>query len=415
MPDTTGRIFEAMGVPPGLIRFCHLGSFEVPFVRIESETDVSQGDLIALAKLGVAELRLSSVGVFDLRLIGDALAAFRTIRLASHIPSPLDKVDRFYVGLTALESAASLERLMVGVDLAEPVDLSRLPRLRTMHCAGEFGLSAARNLEVRDFQIEVDALPSDFRIEAPLERLVVHAGPTVRDLSMLAHPSALRELVVTDAKVFDVGSLGQMRALQRLHFGACRRLTGASTLLQLPHLDLLEILGARDIPDVAVLRDLAVTRFIVEGNYVFDEQFQLDSIRKPGWTFTNYRKPGVRAARSRRSLADEQDDFDPASTFPFEVRPLVEGGYELVFDDWIGLAQQLGRRVGDVGIDTADDLISKLVSELFPDDIVDFNTDDSGVRMELFNLERATEVGRALSRAWSDRSKLRELAADLGT
>jgi hypothetical protein len=380
------------------------------FVEVGSRSDVKADDLAFLAQSGIDSLRIRSADVFDLRWLGPSIAEFRKLTLASHLPLPKGtKTDNFYVGLRALESAAALERLEVGVDLAEPIDLSGLPNLRVVHCDGYFALSAARNPSVRDLHIDVSRLPDSFSISAPLSKLVVYAGSRLSDLRMLEESDGLTDLAVGDSQRFDVAALARMRALRRVTFHGVRELRHAEVLLDLPHLERLDVSGAREIENSGSLIGLRARWFNVESNFVFDDDFQLLAAGKSDWTFTKYRGG---AAKPNRSTSPADSVFDRMG--PFDLRVLEPGTFALVFDDWDGLAHLLERSVGDVGGDTADEVISQLLTELRPDVELETSVDGGVVSIESHDMELLTLVGTLLGGAWHDEQHIRSIAKQLG-
>ena len=380
------------------------------FVELRSRSDVKVDDLAFLAQSGIDSLRIRSSDVFDLRWLGPSIAEFRKLTLASHVPLPKGtKTDNFYVGLRALESAEALERLEVGVDLAEPTDLSRLPNLRVVHCAGYFALSAAHNPSVRDLHVDVSRLPDSFSISAPLNKLVVYAGSRLSDLRMLEEADELTDLAVGDARTFDVATLSRMRALRRVTFHGVRELRHIAALLDLPHLERLEVSGAHEVEDLDSLIGLRARWFEVESNFVFDDDFQLLAADRPDWTFTKYRGG---ASKPHRDTGPGDSVFDRMG--PFDLRVVEPGNFALVFDDWVGLAHLLGRSVGDVGGDTADEVISHLLTELLPDVELETSVDGGEVSIESPDMELLTLVGTTLGGAWENKQHIRSIAKQLG-
>ena len=402
------------GVPPQLMALCHVTGNEEPFVLVTSAQEASLPGLDRLPDLGVTAIRIASVDTFDLRWLGDALARFRSITFASHMPLPRNvRVDTAYVGIQALRGARALERLQVGVGLAEPVDLSELPNLRVVHCAGDFALSAARNMHVRDLYVEVSKLPSGFRVEPPLERLVIYAGKSMRDLSFVQNASSVRELAIGEAATFDVSSLSGFTSLRRLTFDGCKDLTGMSVLRSLSKLEFLEIVGARTVEGAETLLGLGIAEFVVESNYAFDEDFQLAAVDRSGWRIGRQRTPNPAKVEALPTIASGTDEPTIGSVDPFEIEPAGDDGYVLIYNDWADLANSLARSNSDVGVDSGE-LVAVLIGELFPAERFDLDLSEAGVRVYFPDLQQASLVGTKVASAWRDKRRLRAIAKRVG-
>jgi hypothetical protein len=400
-----------MGVPNRLLRFCGAAADGELFVEVRHDSEVAPEDLTFLAGLGIDSLRLWPRESFDLRSLGHAIGVFRVMSLAtSGAFSPEDRVDSGYIGLEAFASAIALNELQVGVELAEDVDLSRLPNLRIANTAGTFALSAALNPNLRELYIDVDRLPVELRITAPLRKLVVHAGRTLAALPPMEDVSQLTDLAIGDAARFHVNSLAGISALRFVAFDGCRELDHVDARLGLPQLDEVEFVGTLAIPGVDVLAGLKVSRFEVDGNRVFDEAFQAKVKDRPGWTFTPFRPS--RGAQKSSGAATTNPPEHPYA--PFELSQTDEGDWEISYDDWTGLAELLDRKLGDISLSTVDDLVEHILEDNGLLETVEVRSDDSGLRLASPDRAVVENVVTLLAETWSDSATMRALAKKRG-
>jgi hypothetical protein len=388
-------------VPAHLQKLCRLWP-EGPVVFLESMTDVSVEGLIQLARMGFP-LVIAPSETLDLHSLGSALAMFSKVRFLSAGVS--------VSGWDALENALALESLDLD-GVASKIRLDQLPTLRSVTGVGRYTLSAALNPNLRNLGIVAPRLPTDFVVVSPLEGLAVMSRE-VRDLSFVSDPSELVTIVITGSRSFDLTAIAGLPKLRRLVLLNCLELLGARALLAIPHLDELEIVGTKSARGYEALVDLRANRIRIQNNYVFDDDFQLRVGGNSGWKFSRY-KGGVDNRLGKSSLSNLVMGIDATTCAPFELSQLLDGSFEIRFDDWASLTESLGQSSESLGgSNLVDGIARAIILEDAPAALADgsvvFDSESEVVRIIATDLTTANEVGRILALAWTDTSRLLQL------
>jgi hypothetical protein len=160
----------------------------------------------------------------------------------------------------------------------------------------------------------------------------------------------------------------------------------------------------------------ALTRFggglFVEGNYVFDEEFQ-SQFRDRVWSFSRY-KPKRSLGVSSSTHATFVEGVDVSTFAPFEISEVDDGSFQLTYEDWTGFEEILGDAPGADSSDTAD-LIAEAVlradsPELFTSPGFTFDSEGGLMMIRTESLVDIERVARVLLGVWGNTRRMRALA-----
>lgn len=255
-----------------------------------------------------AVLRSARAGVNILRLPGDA------DNLDSISPQ-LSWLKEIWVNsgtctnLSALSHALHVETLMIGGEVAAPVDVSSLSKLMAFagpvdSFPGVLGLNTLRELDAIARQI---AEP----ISAPIERLRLDIAGTEL-LPQLLQPSRLKELTLFGGSTLDADYLRQYVNLDIARLAALRQVNNPEGFLPLDSLSQLVLEDCPRIERYWVLRQLQHLRVRVIGANPFPPSFRRSVASTATWQFP----PG------RRYLPEDGGDFPQYLYHPGLERPL---------------------------------------------------------------------------------------------
>lgn len=406
------EVLLQLGVPEVLLPLCTIGARGVPMVRLISNADASEADLVGLARLGL-DLVIAPGTEFDLRLIGSAMGAFTNIRLSRF------SSEGRYVGVAALEGASELVTFqqLVDIEVDEDVDLSALPRLAYAECRSAFLDAVVGNANLRRLRVDVPVLRSGFSIESPLQGLSIHAGARLSDVSYLKHPDSLLQLKVEGAQSFDLSTLLAAPHLVRLEMVGCRELLNIESLLELPALDSVTIDGARAARNVNSLLTLSARELNVYDNRLFGAEFRAAAAKHVGWRLEKYR-PSPTAMVTKQTKARFIDGVDAESFAPFQLLDSIDGAYSLKYDDWDTLAELLNLNPSEVDSEVGDrvvrDVLEADLPRLLTEGGVSFDPERDATYLTVPNREDLEAIARVLSRAWASRARMHALGEQSG-
>jgi hypothetical protein len=266
---------------------------------------------------------------------------------------------------------------------------------------------------VRRLRLEVDRIPDGFTTSAAIEELWVSGGKSVRDLSCFTDLSQLTVLEVQRAARLDIADLTEASNLKSLELVYCREVVGFDSVVDLPHLRSIQVFSVHSIPDFDSLTRFGGGRLFVEGNYVFDEEFQSRFRDRKGWHFSPYkpkRSPGVSAS----AHATFVEGVDVSTFAPFEISEGDDGSFHLTYEDWTGFEEILGDAPGAESSDTADLIaeaeLRRAAPELLTTPGFTFDSEGGLMMIRTESLGDIERVARVLLGVWGNTRRMRTLA-----
>jgi hypothetical protein len=223
----------------------------------------------------------------------------------------------------------------------------------------------------------------------------------------------MTRLTLTGAAWFDLRSLAPLKNLAELSLFDCRELVGAETLMKLPALKDVEIVGARSIPGYERLRTLTADRIRIDNNYVFDEKF-LDRVdRDKRWRIARYKGAPIDSALG--GAADITGSLNDLEFAPFVLAERIDGRFELVFDDWIAMADTLNEPLDVVGgVARLESIARTVILGHAPTALVDgtaeFDSEGDAMYLILRDLPAVKEIGQILKSVWNDKPRFNAFA-----
>jgi hypothetical protein len=265
---------------------------------------------------------------------------------------------------------------------------------------------------VRRLRLEVDRIPDGFTTSAAIEELWVSGGKSVRDLSCFTDLSQLTVLEVQRAARLDIADLTEASNLKSLELVYCREVVGFDRVVDLPQLQGIKLFSVHSIPDFDSL-----TRFrgglFVEGNYVFDEDFQAGFRDRKGWRFSKY-KPTRSSGVSTSTHATFVGGVDVSTFAPFEISEVDDGSFQLTYEDWTGFEEILGDAPGADSSDTADLIaeaeLRRAAPELLTTPGFTFDSEGGVMMIRTESLGDVERVARVLLGVWGNTRRMRALA-----
>jgi len=233
-----------------------------PYIVIEDgRPRVNEDEMIKAARAGL-HLLVQSESDFDFASIAGALPFFQGIDVRQG--------GGDIVGWQHIGEATALTTFH-GFDVQTNIDLSQLPNLQSVWVIGNCCWSAAQNPNLLELSVDDARLPTEFRLDCRLKKLVLDGVSGVRDLSFIGDVSDLKHVGLVKLAAVDVSALDGANSLQSLYIHGVKTVYGIEVLSNLMALRSLTLNGLRRADGLSRVRELRLDSFNADPNYLFDD------------------------------------------------------------------------------------------------------------------------------------------------